>query len=340
MLFAAGRIRGDEGQARGGPLKAVERPPAATARPRRILAGRLRPTLVGALACVCLLSAPRPSQAGNAVMTFTAPKRAGNANVFITDLQGGTINVNVAIAAGWTATQKRNAIIAALNAAAPGTAYTFANNGAAGITITNNGGPSITANFNPRGTGEARDVLVIPGTTPTTFPKGHGTIDPHSPSMSLIDNGTPNTFTAGVMVNDAEYSVTLSGNDLVFGGASTITGANLATILYNQLTSLSIPGVTLSLVSGDTNGYAGDLAIDALFDYGTSDDGIVWGMTADPGSAVVDAGFIGQMSGSAVPEPSTLIMFSLGLFGAAAIARWRAAHRGRTVAVSPSICPA
>jgi hypothetical protein len=46
------------------------------------------------------------------------------------------------------------------------------------------------------------------------------------------------------------------------------------------------------------------------------------------------------MSGSVVPEPSTLLMLVVGLFGAAAIARWRADQNSRSDAVAPSMAPA
>jgi hypothetical protein len=284
---------------------------------------------VGAVCAALSLVMPHsPVRAGTVTMTYSAPGAAGTVNTFITDLNGDTVNVTTNINANWTATQKRNAILASLNAAAIPAGWAYAANGAAGINFTQNGKLSLVVNSNPRGTRELQDRLVVPGNNNGSFKGGHGTMDPHAPTMSLFSpDSTPSSFMAGVQIGSTDYAVTLHGDDAIFKGATTATGAMIATDLYNGLVGLGIPGVTLGLVSGDTNGYAGDLAITADFVPGSLDEGIIFGtdspISDDP---TYNYGFNGSLYLTAVPEPSSLIMLSLGAIGAGLASYYR---RGR-----------
>jgi hypothetical protein len=108
--------------------------------------------------------------AASGTLEVTAPKNNGSARIFVTDLTGGTIT-DVNIAGNWTATQKRDAIFNAIQAQAAANGWAIAKKGAAGITITNGPNDPLVINFNPRGTGEVRDVIT--GARGVAFPGGH-----------------------------------------------------------------------------------------------------------------------------------------------------------------------
>ncbi len=95
-------------------------------------------------------------------------------------------------------------------------------------------------NFNPRGTGEARDVIT--GARGVAFPGGYGTMDSDAPpsGMSLFQtDGTPASFTAGVIVNNTEYVVTLLGDRPLIvhdiSGSSTSALGLVGNALYGEL---------------------------------------------------------------------------------------------------------
>lgn len=291
----------------------------------RTLVNTLKYAAVTALA-VSSLSA----LAANGTLQVTAPTANGTAGIFVTDLTGGTITANVNINGNWTATQKRDAIFNAINAQAAANGWGIAKNGAAGITINNGPKDPLVINFNPRGTGETRDVIV--GSRGASFQGGHGTMDPHAPSgsggmMSLMDaNGAAATFTAGVDINGTDYTTTLTGDNPLFNGV-TVNGtlmtssANIGAALYNQLLNIAPVGATFSL---GTNGVIG---VD--FAPGSSDISLIWGTSSNivPTSSTLtddSAGFQASLTISAVPEPSQWALASVGM-----LLLWNSARKGR-----------
>lgn len=255
------------------------------------------------IALASLASTPLAAQAGEATLRFDAPKRAGTVRVFFTDLAGETLSANVPIAAGMTAAQKRTAIQNAIVAAGLPAGWNVA--GAANsLTITNNQNLSMVANFNPRNTGELADRAVIPGNRPTTFPGGHGKMDPHAPMGMSLSNGTggPAIFNAGVIVGGVDYMYSIAGNDPAFGGSSMVDELTLTNLLFSGLTSLSLPsGLTLSNTGSD--------GIDVNFDpsiWSQGDYGIVWGTDSITGNLADDSGFRGTVT--AVPTPGAIAL--------------------------------
>jgi hypothetical protein len=268
-------------------------------------------------ALASILTAAGAAHAGQATLRFDPPKRAGSVRVFFTDLNGTTLNVNVPIAAGMNAAQKRTAIQNAIVAAGLPAGWTVA--GAANsLTIRNANNLSMVANFFPRNTGELMDQAIIEGNTPSTFPGGHGKMDPHAPMGMSLSNGAggPAAFNAGVIVGGVPYVYSISGSDPAFGGASSVDELTLTNLLYNGLASLPLPsGVSL------TN--AGAAGIDVVFDpsiWSLGDYGLLWGTDSITGGTD-DSGFNGSIT--ALPTPGAI---ALSICGALAAARRRRAN--------------
>lgn len=254
-----------------------------------------------------VLASAGASHAGQATLKFDPPKRAGSVRVFFTDLTGTTLNVDVPIAAGMNAAQKRQAIQTAIVNAGLPAGWTVAGNANA-LTITNAANRSMVANFFPRNTGELQDSLVIPGNTPSTFPGGHGNMDPHAPSGMSVSNGAGQfaTFNVGVIVGGNSYVYAVAGDDPAFGGASIIDELTLTNVLYNGLLSLPLPsGLTIS-----NSGLAG---IDVTFDpsiWSLGDYGLIWGTDSITGGTD-DSGF--NASITSVPSPGAIALASAAL---------------------------
>lgn len=258
------------------------------------------------IALLAALVGVQTASAGEATLKFDPPTRAGTVRVFFTDLAGQTLTANVAIAAGMTAAQKRAAIQAGVTAAGLPAGWAVAGAGDS-LTITNNQNLSMVANFNPRNTGELADRAVIPGNRPTTFPGGHGKMDPHAPMGMSLESapGVPARFNVGVIVGGVDYVYSITGDDSAFGGASSVSESTLTDVLYNGLISMPLPsGISLS-----NGGLAG---IDVTFDpsiWSLGDYGIVWGTDSLTGG-LDDAGFHGSIT--SVPTPGALTLTAIG----------------------------
>lgn len=267
-----------------------------------------------ALGVVGSLGLAAAAHAGQMKFTFDAPKNNGTVSVFFTDLAGETLSVNANITANMTAAQKRQAIQNAIVGAGLPAGWNVAGAGA-DLTVTNNANLSMVANFNPKKTGELLDRQVVPGNRPTTFPGGHGKMDPHAPQgMSLLNpTGAPATFNAGVVVGGVDYIYSIAGNHPLFGGAATVSELVLTNILYNGLTSLALP-------SGLAFSNLGSAGIRVDFDpsiWSQGDYGIAWGTDSVIGGTDPNAGFIGEIT--SVPTPGTAMLFAAGMVSAA----WR-----------------
>jgi hypothetical protein len=235
--------------------------------------------------------------AGEVTTKFAAPTRNGTVSIFFTDLSGTTLSATANVNAGMNAAQKRQAIQNAIVGAGLPAGWMVAGNNDS-LTVTNNNNLSMVANFNPRRTGELRDSLVVPGSRPTTFPGGHGNMDPHAPRGMSLSNGVgPAMFNAGVIVGGVEYLYSLSGDDPRFGGASTIDEISLVNYLYDGLSSLSLPG-GVTLTNRGSAGIDVDFApsVWSLGDYG-----IVWGTDSLIDDFDDDSGFRGSLEN--VPSP-------------------------------------
>lgn len=266
------------------------------------LASLRTPALV-ALAAAALAPAAR---AGESNTTFVPATRNGPVNIFFTDLSGTTLTATANVTAAMNAAQKRAAVQTAITNAGLPAGWTVAGAGAT-LTVRNANNLSMVANFNPRGTGEVRDSIVVPGGQPTTFPGGHGNMDPHAPQGMSLSNGLGGAaiFNAGVVVGNTEYVYTLSGNDPRLVGLSSVDQLTLTNYLYQGLSSLSLPaGVTI------TN--SGSSGIDADFSpsvWSQGNYGIVWGTDSFTGD-VGDSGFRGTMTN--VPAPGALALAASG----------------------------
>jgi hypothetical protein len=243
---------------------------------------------------------------GEVVVRFSDSRRAGSVRIFLTDRFETSLSATANIPAMATGAQKRQAIQNAIVAA--GLPAGWAVNGMGDrLTITNNNDMSMVAGFYPRNTGERMDYIVVPGNRPTTFPGGHGNIDPHAPQgMSLSNGDGPAVFNAGVVVGGVEYIYTLMGNDPRFGGASSVSELDLTQYLYDGLSSMALPsGVSLT--------YAGLAGIHVDFDpsiWSLGEYGIIWGTDSLTGD-VDDSGFNGSLT--AVPAPGSLALLGVGM---------------------------
>lgn len=210
-----------------------------------------------AINALALLILAGPAFAGSGSFSFTRPTNKNDRTVKITERtsSGALITKTKAtITPGMTAEQKRDAIKKALEA----NGYTVTSTGTPpadpGITISGvRGGRKLW--FDPGATGEAKDSVTVPRAR-------HASVSFDGVFDTLDWDGSAATFTAGIITDHGEVSVTYRAEEL---GGAPVSGDYLAGRLFSDLydaasdlgAQLTLDGSTI-LVDFDAGAAQGD----------------------------------------------------------------------------------
>lgn len=237
-----------------------------------------------------------PARAGDVTLTVTTPtnnvNRTATVNFNSPNKGGRYASVPVTIKPGMSATEKRDAIVAAITAnKVP--KFTVAGKGTDQLTISSLQKDS-TVSFDAGLTGETMDTLTA-SLTPG------GTIDWGTGVFATLDAfGAPALFTGGLITDNgtSSFSITSAFLGVTPGSAATVSGAQIDQALFGLLNpAASAFGATLTV-----NTTSFDLAFDPSVTHGES--GILFGTTA------LSSGLSGTLI-VPIPEVSTPASFGL-----------------------------